>query len=113
MSILSAPYFHDGSQPTLQGVVDWFDDRYKLGLSREEKQDLTAYLETVGDGIEPYEEGSSIVAPELEEFEVFMSTYETLVARRKPEHFGFTESQALMNLSTRSFTAARTCGSSP
>ena len=84
----TAPYFHDGSLPTLRSVVDWFDKRYQLGLGGQEKQDLTVYLETVGDGVEPYEKGSSIVAPELEEFEVFMSTYETLLARGKSNVLG-------------------------
>ena len=81
----TAPYFHDGSRPTLESVVDYFDENYRLGLTRQERGDLTAYLETVGDGVQPFEEGESIVAPELEEFEIFLSTYETLVARRKPE----------------------------
>ena len=80
----TAPYFHDGSRPTLESVVNYFDDYYGLGLTRQERGDLTAYLETVGDGVRPFEEGESIVAPELEEFEIFLSTYETLVARRKP-----------------------------
>ena len=84
----TAPYFHDGSLPTLRSVVDWFDKRYQLGLGGQEKEDLTAYLETVGDGVEPYEKGSSIVAPELEEFEIFMSTYETLLARGKNDVLG-------------------------
>ena len=64
--------------------MNYFDDYYGLGLTRQERGDLTAYLETVGDGVQPFEEGESIVAPELEEFEMFLSTYETLVARRKP-----------------------------
>ena len=81
----TAPYFHDGSRPTLESVVDYFDEYYGLGLTRQERGELTAYLETVGDGVQPFEEGESIVAPELEEFEIFLSTYETLVARRKPE----------------------------
>ncbi len=80
----TAPYFHDGSRPTLESVVNYFDEYYQLDLTRPERGDLIAYLETVGDGVQPFEEGESIVAPELEEFEIFLSTYETLVARRKP-----------------------------
>ena len=49
----NAPYFHDGSLPTLASVVDWFDSTKGLGLSEAERADLTAYLETVGAGDEP------------------------------------------------------------
>ena len=48
-SRFTAPYFHDGSLPTLASVVDWFDGRYGLALSEAERSDLTAYLEAVGD----------------------------------------------------------------
>jgi cytochrome c peroxidase len=44
----SAPYFHDGSLPTLAAVVDWFDERYRLSLSAEDELDLTEYLHAVG-----------------------------------------------------------------
>lgn len=81
----TAPYFHDGSQPTLESVVNYFDEYYGLGLTPPERGDLTAYLETIGDGVEAFEDDESVVAPELQEFEIFLSTYETLVARRKPE----------------------------
>ena len=81
----TAPYFHDGSRPTLKSVVDYFDEYYRLGLTLTERDDLTVYLQTIGDGIEAFESNESIVAPELEEFEIFLSTYETLVARDKPE----------------------------
>ena len=84
----NAPYFHDGRLPTIPSVVDWFDQEFKLELNESEKNDLTAYLETVGDGVEPFEADSSIVAPELEEFDIFMSTYETLLARKKLDVLG-------------------------
>ena len=84
----NAPYFHDGRLPTITSVVDWFDKEFKLELNESEKNDLTAYLETVGDGVEPFEEDAGIVAPELEEFDIFMSTYETLLARKKPDVLG-------------------------
>ena len=38
----SAPYFHDGSQPTLRAVNEWFNNTFELGLSAEELNDLTA-----------------------------------------------------------------------
>lgn len=44
----SAPYFFDGSAPTLVEAVNLIDKRHALGLSREQKSDLAAYLEAVG-----------------------------------------------------------------
>ena len=38
-AMYSAPYFHDGSQPTLRSVVDWFDRAYSLNLDENEKED--------------------------------------------------------------------------
>ena len=34
----TAPYFHDGSQPTLASVVGWFDGRYGLGLTEANRR---------------------------------------------------------------------------
>ena len=51
----TAPYFHDGSQPTLASVVDWFDTRFELGLADQERDDLVAYLQAVGAADEPYQ----------------------------------------------------------
>jgi len=78
----SAPYFHDGSLPTLRAVNEWFNRRYKLGLTQAQINDLTAYVETVGDGKDAYEAPGSIVAPELEEFSFFLSALEHAI----PEH---------------------------
>lgn len=52
---LSAPYMHDGSQATLEEVVEWYDkgghpnpqlsDKIKkLGLTEQEKKDLVAFM---------------------------------------------------------------------
>lgn len=40
----SPPYFHDGRCPTLHDVVEFFNIVLELRLSREEKDDLVAYL---------------------------------------------------------------------
>ena len=72
------PYFHDGSQPTVRGVSDWFNERFGLGLTERELGDLTSYVETVGDGSEPYEDTSHTLEMELEEFGFFLSAYEYL-----------------------------------
>ena len=55
---LSAPYMHDGSQATLEEVVDWYDkgghpnpylsDKVKkLNLTKQEKADLVAFMKAL------------------------------------------------------------------
>jgi hypothetical protein len=39
-----APYFHNGSAATLDDVVDFYNTRFALGLSRQEHDDLVAFL---------------------------------------------------------------------
>ncbi len=79
----TGPYFHDGSQPTLRAVVEWFDRRFELGLGDGELADLTAYVETVGAGVEAYEDTIYTLEAELEEFSFFLSAYEFLRDRGK------------------------------
>ena len=38
------PYFHNGSAATLEEVVDFYNTRFQLGLTRSEKADLLAFL---------------------------------------------------------------------
>jgi cytochrome c peroxidase len=40
----SPPYFHDGRCPTLHDVVEFFNLVLQLGLTKQEKEDLVAYL---------------------------------------------------------------------
>ena len=42
-----APYFHDGSAATLSAVVDKYNTSKNLGLSSQEKTDLTEYLKSL------------------------------------------------------------------
>jgi len=55
---LTAPYMHDGSQKTLEDVVDYYDQGgeknpfldpaiYPLHLTKEEKADLVAFLKSL------------------------------------------------------------------
>jgi cytochrome c peroxidase len=39
-----APYFHNGSAATLGQVVDFYDGRFAIGLTAQEKSDLVAFL---------------------------------------------------------------------
>jgi cytochrome c peroxidase len=39
-----APYFHNGSANTLSDVVNFYDQRFGIGLTAQEKADLAAFL---------------------------------------------------------------------
>lgn len=85
----TAPYFHDGSLATLGGVVSWFDTRFALGLDDGQRKDLTAYLEAVGTGEEPFErfEGKNTrFRLDFGELSTFLSTLDELIRRRDGFH---------------------------
>ncbi|MHC4067042.1 MAG: cytochrome C, partial [Planctomycetota bacterium] len=85
----TAPYFHDGSLETLADVVAWFNTRFTLGLSKQKKADLTAYLEAVGTGEEPFEiftETKTRFRLDWEELAVFISTLDTLIPAQDAFH---------------------------
>jgi hypothetical protein len=42
-----APYFHNGTAPTLDAVVEQYDRRKSLGLSATQKSDLVEYLKSL------------------------------------------------------------------
>ncbi len=39
-----APYFHDGSAKDLNGVVDFYNQRFAINLTAQEKTDLVNFL---------------------------------------------------------------------
>ncbi len=41
------PFFHDGSAATLADVIDFYNDRFSIGLSQQEEDDLLAFLEAL------------------------------------------------------------------
>lgn len=85
----TAPYFHDGSLPTLASVVEWFNLRYGLGLAKDARADLTAYLEAIGDADEPYEIYEDRHTPfrlAFEELTTFASTLDMLLPARDAFH---------------------------
>jgi hypothetical protein len=85
----TAPYFHDGSLESLDAVVAWFDDSFDLGLSERERGDLTAYLEAVGTGADPYERFDAENTPfrlMADELSTFLSTLDTLIPARDRAH---------------------------
>lgn len=81
----TAPYFHDGSQPTLASVVDWFDTRFELDFFDQERDDLVAYLQAVGAADEPYQtfdDRSTVFRLAWEELTTFATTFPTLARNR-------------------------------
>jgi cytochrome c peroxidase len=42
-----APYFHNGSAATLEDVIDFYESRFKLGLTAQERADLIAFLKAL------------------------------------------------------------------
>jgi cytochrome c peroxidase len=65
----TAPYFHDGRFASFGEVVEYFDDRFSLGLRHGEKADLAAYLAAVGGAETPFENAAPDA--EIDELLVF------------------------------------------
>lgn len=42
-----APYFHDGSIANLETLVDFYDTRFNIGMTTQEKSDLLAFLRSL------------------------------------------------------------------
>ena len=42
-----APYFHNGSAASLSDVVDFYNKRFSIGLTNQEKSDLVAFLRSL------------------------------------------------------------------
>jgi len=42
-----APYFHNGSAESLDDVIDFYNKRFNVGLTPQEKKDLIAFLNTL------------------------------------------------------------------
>lgn len=85
----TAPYFHDGSLENLSDVVEWFDNKYKLKLNEKEKSDLTAYLDEVGTGEEPFENfdyENTQFTLDWSELSTFLSTLNTLIPAEDKFH---------------------------
>ena len=85
----TAPYFHDGSLETLADVVDWFNERFELDLSKAQRADLTAYVEAAGDADEAYEifdEENTRFRLDFDELSTFISTLDTLIPAQDAFH---------------------------
>jgi hypothetical protein len=42
-----APYFHNGAAPSLEAVINFYDVRFNIGLTDQEKADLVAFLRSL------------------------------------------------------------------
>jgi len=42
-----APYFHNGSAATLRNVVDFYDQRFGINMTEQQKSDLVAFLQSL------------------------------------------------------------------
>jgi len=42
-----APYFHNGAAANLQQLVDFYNQRFQMNLTAEQKQDLVAFLDSL------------------------------------------------------------------
>jgi cytochrome c peroxidase len=42
-----APYFHNGSASSLADVIDFYENRFHIGLTRQDKEDLIAFLSSL------------------------------------------------------------------
>jgi cytochrome c peroxidase len=42
-----APYFHNGSGPTLLDVVNFYDQRFNIGFTEQDRRDLAEFLQTL------------------------------------------------------------------
>ena len=42
-----APYFHNGAAATLAEVVEFYNQRFQMGLTDQEKADLVAFLKSL------------------------------------------------------------------
>jgi cytochrome c peroxidase len=42
-----APYFHNGAAATLNDVVEFYNERFTLNLTSQQKSDLVAFLQTL------------------------------------------------------------------
>lgn len=76
----TAPYFHDGRADTLEQVVDHFDASFDLALTDDERRDLVAYLQAVGEGEEPFQ--TKDLAFDMAEVEIFTGLIDVTLEER-------------------------------
>jgi cytochrome c peroxidase len=76
----NAPYFHDGRYTNYAQVVSHFDRMFYLGLSAQDRQDLVAYLQAIGDAEQALLPDT--IQTRVREISDFMGVLDTAI----PEH---------------------------
>ena len=84
----SAPYFHDGRFDSYGEVIDYFDRQFALALTANERADLIAYLDAVGDAKEPTIRNT--VQASLDEIQQFASVLDTAIPAHNKEIIALT-----------------------
>jgi cytochrome c peroxidase len=84
----NAPYFHDGRYDSYTQVVDYFDRHFDLGLAANERADLVAYLDAVGDAKEPFTRNTAQAV--LDEIEDFVGVLDTAIPQCNQEVIALT-----------------------
>jgi cytochrome c peroxidase len=84
----NAPYFHDGRFDGYDQVVGYFDRHYDLGLSKDERADLIAYLDAVGSAAKPTTRNT--VQAEVDEIAAFVSVLEVAIAEHNKDVIALT-----------------------
>jgi Di-haem cytochrome c peroxidase len=79
----NGPYFHDGRFDNYGQVIEHFDRVFGLGLTEQDRVDLEAYLETIGDGVRPsyHLTGNNVLA----DIDGFASVLDISIATRDTE----------------------------
>ena len=80
----NAPYFHDGRFDSYAEVVEYFDRSFELGLTAQDRADLTDYLTAIGDGVRPeYRLAGPNVLADIDDFasilDIAISQHETAI----------------------------------
>jgi len=78
----NAPYFHDGRYGSYMQVVAHFDRVFYLGLTPDDRKDLVAYLQAIGDG----EQG--LVADDADAHLSEITRFSTVLDTALAEHNG-------------------------
>jgi len=42
-----APYFHNGSAPNIEALIEFYNQRFNIGLTDQQKADLGVFLESL------------------------------------------------------------------
>ncbi len=82
----NGPYFHDGRYANYAQVVAHFDREFYLGFSTQDRRDLVAYLQAVGDGEQPTQPTQLICG--VKEISDFMAVLDSAISEHDAQVVG-------------------------